>query len=712
MAAPPLRPAAPWRLLRPPAQAPDVSPAGPRARRLAGPSRRLLLPACLALAVAAGGAGALAALDRAFPPDLSRLAGAGAEVLDRNGRTLAMQPTPGGIWRLRTTADQVSPVFLDLLVRTEDRRFYAHRGVDPRALLRAAWQWARAGRVVSGGSTLTMQAARLLEPRPRTLRSKLIEALRALQLEERLDKRDILGIWLTLAPFGGNLEGVRAGAQAWFGHRPQTLDRAEAALLVAIPRRPEALRPDRHPQRALALRNRLLDDAAIERDEPLPQARQPFPRHSEPLLRALLAASPHPDGLVTTLDLPLQQALERLVAARLARVSPRLSIAAMVADANGRAVRAAVSGNAPRRPGGPDLTQGGLDLTMASRSPGSALKPFLYGVAFQDGLVAPSTPVTDLPRHFGAYAPEDFDRSFAGEVSAAEALRRSLNLPAVALLDRIGPARFAARLDGAGAALRLPPGAAPSLPLALGGAGIRLRDLLRLYAAVATDGSSLALRLEPGAPAGTALPLLQRSAARLVADAITRDFPEGGPHGIAWKTGTSWGGRDAWALGFDASSVVGVWLGRPDGTAVPGITGAATALPVLADTFALLPSSPRSPTDPSSRADPFGAGTPSSPGAQRSLRGDDLAARAASPAGAVQLLFPPPGATLSADGPVPLRAMGGRRPLLFAVDGSALPSTPAARSTSWTPPGPGFYAVTVQDADGAVARVQVRVQRY
>ncbi len=649
--------------------------------------QRLLLAGAVTLALAVAG---FAVLDRAFPPDLSRLRQAGAEILDRNGRTLAMLPAPGGVWRLRTAADQVSPALLDLLVHTEDRRFYQHGGVDAGSVLRAAWQWVRAGRVVSGGSTLTMQAARLLEPRPRTLRSKLVEAFRAVQLEERFSKRDILGIWLTLAPFGGNLEGVRAASQAWFGKRPAALDPAEAALLVAIPRRPEALRPDRHPERALALRNRLLagwpgagpQDYAEDSAEPVPLARTPFPRHAEPALRRMLAALPQPDGVVTTLDLPLQVAMERLVADRLARLPPHVAMAALVADASSRSVLAAVSG-------GP----GSLDLTAASRSPGSALKPLLYGIAFQDGLVTPSTPVSDLPRHFGGYSPENFDRSFAGSVTAAEALRRSLNLPAVALLDRIGPTRFAARLDAAGARLQLPPGAAPSLPLALGGAGIQLRDLLRLYAALATDGTSLPLAWQPGAAGGAGVPLLQRSAANLVAQAITRDFPDGGPTGVAWKTGTSWGGRDAWAMGFDARSVAGVWLGRPDGTAVPGFTGVRTALPVLADVFGLLPPAPR-PATPAAAA----PGTLAATGASVAL------------GTGVQLLFPPPGATLSADGPVPLRAMGGLRPLVFAVNGSAVPSMPASRSTAWTPSSPGFYTVTVQDAAGTIARAQVRVR--
>ncbi len=648
--------------------------------------RQSLNLACLAFLLLSAPVVGFALLDRLYPPDLSRLAQLGTEFLARDGRTLAVLPAPGGVWRLRTSPDQVSPAFLDLLVRTEDRRFWRHAGVDPLAVLRAAAQAVRAGRVVSGGSTLSMQAARLLEPRPRTLRSKLIEAFRAVQLERRFDKREILGIWLTLAPFGGNLEGVRAGSQAWFGVRPAVLDRAQAALLVALPRRPEALRPDRHPSRALALRDRLLAGEApagppLGDDDAIPLRRQPFPRHATPMLRPLLAGSARQDPVPTTIDLALQTALERLVADRLQAVLPRVSAAALVVDAATREIRAGVSGD------GSAARAGDLDLTRAWRSPGSALKPLLYGLAFQDGLVTPSTRVDDLPRHFGRYAPENFDRGFAGEVSAAQALARSLNLPAVALLDRIGPARFAAWLAAAGAGLRLPPGAMPSLPLALGGGATQLRTLARLYAALATDGASVPLRLRADVAPLPPAPLLQPSAARLVAEALTREFPQGGPAGVAWKTGTSWGGRDAWALGFDAGSVAGVWLGRPDGTALPGATGLSAALPVLAQVFALLPPAPRD-------APPDLAPAPAPAVAEASLR----------------LLFPPPDATLSSDGPVPIRVMGGRRPVTFLVDGVALASSPASRSVVWQPDGAGFYTLSAQDADGAVVRARVRVE--
>jgi penicillin-binding protein 1C len=618
------------------------------------------------------GMAAAVALDRAFPPDLSRLSVLGSEIVDRQGRTVALLPAPGGVWRFRTGARDVSPAYLAALIRTEDRQFYRHPGVNPLALLRALAQDIRAGRVVSGGSTLTMQAARLLEPRPRTIRSKVIEIARATQLEARFSKDEILGIWLTLAPFGGNLEGLRAGALAWFGTSPRLLEPAQAALLVAIPRRPEALRPDRHPERARALRDRILGEDGGE----VPTQRLKLPRHAPQAMAALAG----PPRVATTLDLPLQEALERLAAERAADLPDRASLAILIADAPAREIRALVSGGGGREEG-----RGGfLDLTRAIRSPGSALKPFIYGMAFQDGLAAPETVLDDAPRRFGRYAPEDFDRSFAGAVTAAEALRRSLNLPAVALLDRVGPLRFAAALQAAGVTLRLPPGADPSLPLALGGAGITLRQLAGLYAALATDGANAPLALRPEDHAA-ARPLLDPRAASAVAGVLTQPFPDFAGEGVAWKTGTSWGGRDAWALGFDAHHAAAVWIGRPDGTPLPGATGRSLALPLLARVFGLLPPAPRA-LPPSEKREAL----PS--------------------ADALRLLFPPPDAVLQTGGTVVLRAMGGRRPLTFLVDGAPLHADPARREAAWTPLGAGFYRLTVLDADGAAAHAAVRVK--
>jgi penicillin-binding protein 1C len=383
----------------------------------------------------------------------------------------------------------------------------------------------------------------------------------------------------------------------------------------------------------------------------------------------------------TTLDLPLQTALERLGRERLESLPQSASLALLVADATTREIRALYPG-AWRDAG----RAGALDLTLAIRSPGSALKPFIYGMAFADGIAAPDTPVPDLPRRFGGYAPENFDRAFAGSITAAEALQRSLNLPAVALLDRVGPLRFAATLRATGTDLRLPPGADPSLPLALGGDGITLRDAASLYAGLATDGTGGRLRLladdAPPRPA-----FLSTSAAHMVADVLTRPLPEFGGGGIAWKTGTSWGGRDAWALGFDRRHVVAVWVGRPDGTPLPGATGQSLALPLMSRVFDLLPKNPRS-----------------------MALADRRSARPQTATDALHLLFPPPGAVLSADGPVTIRAMGGRRPLSFLVDGAPLPADGARREAGWQPTGPGFYRLTVLDADGAAVRAAVQVR--
>jgi penicillin-binding protein 1C len=384
----------------------------------------------------------------------------------------------------------------------------------------------------------------------------------------------------------------------------------------------------------------------------------------------------------TTLDLPLQAALERLGGQRLETLPRHVSVAMLVADAASREIRAIYPGA-----WGDQDRSGALDLTLAVRSPGSALKPFLYAMAFADGIVGPDSLVPDLPRRFGGYAPENFDRGFAGSITAADALRRSLNLPAVALLDQVGPLRFAATLRGSGAILRLPRGADPSLPLALGGVGITLRDAAALYAALATDGSGGPLRLLAG-PAPSHTDFLSASGAHTVADVLTRPMPEFGARGIAWKTGTSWGGRDAWAFGFDTRHVAAVWIGRPDGTPLPGATGASLALPLLSRVFDLLPKAPRNEPAPAKPA--------------RRLAAPD--------ADALHLLFPPSGAVLSADGPVTIRVMGGRRPLTFLVDGAPLSTDRIRREANWHPPGPGFYRVTVLDADGAAVRSAVQVR--
>ena len=394
------------------------------------------------------------------------------------------------------------PLLTDLLIAVEDRRFWYHPGVDPLALVRATAQLVRTGHVVSGGSTLAMQAARLLEPRPRTLRSKLIEMARALQLEARYGREGVLDIWLTLAPFGGNLEGIRAGSLAWFGVPPEALEPAAGrpAGRHPPPSRTPAPRPPRR-RRAAAVRDRVLAvgvraglfdaDGHAGADRPRPRCLA-MRRNSPPRCRDLRRSAPR----WTCRCRRRWNAWGRSGWKRCRRM-PRSRCWWPMRRA--REIRALYPG-AWR-----DQARAGAHRPdTAVRSPGSALKPFIYAMAFADGIAAPDTVVPDLPRRFGGYAPENFDRGFAGSVTAADALRRSLNLPAVALLDRVGPLRFAATLRAAGATLRLPHGADPSLPLALGGDGITLRDAAALYAALATDGTGGPLRLLAGAAAATA----------------------------------------------------------------------------------------------------------------------------------------------------------------------------------------------------------------
>ena len=646
------------------------------------PARTAAIALCLLIAALLS----LRALDQAHPPDLSRAA-SGTEIHDRQGRIMAVLPAPGGVWRLATTEDEVSPLYRDLLLATEDARFAWHPGVDPFALARAALQWARAGRVVSGGSTITMQVVRLLEPRPRTLRSKAIEIARALQLEQRFSKREILGLYLTLAPMGGNLEGVRAASLIWFGRLPAQLEPEEAALLVALPQRPSALRPDRFAPRAQAARDRVLARAGLPPSaQPVPDARLHLPGLAPHLARRLAASGPG-RRIRTTLDAGLQREAERLARAA-AQSMPNRAAALAIADVRTRELRAYVAHSHPFD----EARAGALDLLRAVRSPGSALKPFIYALAFDAGVLRPQTRLADLPHRFGDWAPENFDRGFHGAVTVREALRLSLNVPAVAALQLVGPLNFAQAMRAAGAPVRLAPGTLPALPLALGGGGVRPIELLDLYAALADDGDVARLALRPGA-APVRAPFVTRGTATAIADILAEAPP---PQGIgpglriAHKTGTSWGYRDAWAAGFDAAHVAIAWVGRADGTAMPGATGRNTAAPLLYAAFDLLPAAPLPLPQPVVQV----------------LR--MAAAPAPEP---VRLLFPPPGASIAGDaGSVTLRASGGRRPLAWLVDGAPVAAQPHRREAGWVPPGPGFYRITVLDADGVSASAEVRVR--
>jgi len=470
--------------------------------------------------------------------------------------------------------------------------------------------------VVSGGSTLTMQVARILEPHRRTPAGKLRQALRALQLEWRLDKDEILALYLNHAPFGGPIEGVEAASWAYLGKSARELSRAEAALLAVLPQAPSRLRPDRHPAAAQAARDKVLArmaargawspaEVADARLETV-VARQLQPPMSAALLaRRLRVADPGATRIRSTLDAGLQRVLEERVAAYFARLPERTSAALLVVENDTLEARAYVGSLAF----GDARRLGHVDMVRATRSPGSTLKPFLYGLAIDDGLVHSASLLVDAPQSFGDYRPANFDPTFNGPVTVAEALRLSLNVPAVDLLDRVGPERFAARLAHAGLVLQLPRGAQPNLSMVLGGTGTRLEDLVGAYRALNHEGLAGTVRYRPDAPRQERR-LLSPEAAWIIREILEqhgrpgqRDdaFDTGGRPRVAWKTGTSYGFRDAWALGGTARYTVGVWVGRPDGTPLPGQYGAITALPLL---FEVVDSLPRRGADVARRGMP------------------------------------------------------------------------------------------------------------
>ena len=670
--------------------------------------------------------------DIAFPPDMSRYRAVSPEVVDRHGVLLRPFLSKDGYWRLKTTVADVNPRYLKLLEAYEDKRFASHWGVDPFALVRAALQFGHAGRIVSGGSTLTMQAARLLEPRPRGIGAKLIQMVRAVQLEERYSKDEILSIYLTLAPFGGNLEGVRAASLAYFGKRPSALDLSEAALLVALPQSPAKDRPDRHGLAAIKGRDKVLarmveegvvtpGDATVARKEGVASMRLAMPLAAPHLAQHLKRANPTATLLVTTLDASLQSAVERMAVRERAYLEDGGSLAIVVIENRARNVLAYI--------GGTDYwgRSGQIDLAARPRSPGSALKPFIYGLAFDDLILHPASRMEDEPMNFGDYAPRDFEGSFQGAVTAAEALRMSLNVPAVTVLDRIGPLRFSLALENAGAHLAYPTkDTAPSLPIALGGLGISLADITMLYAGIAEGGVARPLRMLADAPPGDGHRLFGAPAAWYLRDILDGvSLPEGWAMGqglarkrtIGFKTGTSYGFRDAWSVGFSNDYTVGVWVGRADGAPSAGRIGREAAAPILLKTFELLPDDRRPAPPPPPGTILVRSTEELPPNLQIFARTSEAPAVQEATVPPPSIAFPPNGATVLLPAPnakektIVFKADGGRAPLTWLVDGQPLGTFDRFQPVIFAPKGEGFAQVTVVDAEGRSDSAKIRFKK-
>jgi penicillin-binding protein 1C len=647
-------------------------------------------------------------------------------IVDRNGKLLRAYAMADGRWRLPADAKTaVDPGYLKLLLAYEDRRFHSHGGVDPLALGRAAFQLITHGQIVSGGSTITMQLARLMEPRrERSVSAKLRQIVRAIEIERQLNKNQILDLYLALAPFGGNLEGVRAASIAYFGKEPKRLSLAESALLVALPQSPERRRLDRYPQAAHAAHDRVLDrmveegivsqeDAVQAKAVPVPRQRKPIPILAPHSADSAMAAVKDAPVIKLTLDSSLQKVLEALARDRAIAQGPNISVAIIAVDNQ--------SGDVLARVGSPDYFDerraGQVDMTRAVRSPGSTLKPFIYGLAFEDGFVHPESLIDDRPIRFGSYAPENFDMTFQGTVPVRKALQLSLNVPAIALLDRVGASRLSSRLKQAGGNLVLPKDEAPGLAMGLGGVGVTLQDLVQLYAGLARLGTTRPLReIMQAKDERDQLRLMDQAAAWQVGNVLLgTPPPENGVHNrIAFKTGTSYGYRDAWSVGFDGRITIGVWVGRPDGAPVPGLIGRTAAAPILFDAFARTGKIPVVLAKP-----PKGvlvASNAKLPLPLRRFRPWGELVRTGSDQ-APHIQFPLNGSRIDVDrsdngqfAPMPVKVAGGVLPLTMLVNGISVGDIDSRRQRLIDPPGPGFARLTVIDATGAADTVVIRVQ--
>ncbi|MEA2558955.1 MAG: penicillin-binding protein [Acidobacteriota bacterium] len=524
-------------------------------------------------------------------------------VMDRTGAPLRFFLPADERWRFPVKLSDLPPELPRALVASEDRWFYRHPGVNPVAIVRAAWSNLWAGEVVSGASTIPMQIARMAVPGPRTISSKLRESFRAIQLERRFSKDELLEIYLNLTPYGGNVEGIGTAAWFYFGKEPDQLSLGEIALLTALPRSPGRYDPTLHPKAAQEARDRVLaqlTDRGVFPREEIENARQvPVPRtrrkppiaapHFSEQVKALLPGEPR---IRTTIDRRLQTIAEEQVVHRIRELRDQGigNAAVVVIENETHAVRALVGSAGFQE----TYFKGQVNGALARRSPGSTLKPFLYALALDQGRVLPDSYLLDIPTDFSGYVAENYDDQYRGRVTVREALIQSLNACAVRLLSEVGLKDYHQLLKDGGLATLDRPYQHYGLPLVLGAGEVTLLDLTNLYASLAGGGEHRDYQIIEGEKSSPPAQLFSPEAAHLITEILTDvrrpDLPESwdlsvGAPGVAWKTGTSYGHRDAWAVGFSQRFTIGVWVGNFDGRPRKGISGSQHAGPLLFDLF-------------------------------------------------------------------------------------------------------------------------------
>jgi len=612
-------------------------------------------------------------------------------------------------WRILTKVEEVDPLYTKTLITKEDKHFRLHPGINPFALVRAAYQWMRYGQVVSGGSTITMQTARLLEPRSRNISAKFIECFRALQLEWHYSKDDILSIYMTLAPFGGNIEGINAASLSYFQKTPARLSPSEVALLVALVQSPTRLHPFHYPMRATKARERLLsfmakqhlitqESATLYKLAALPATKTKFPREIPHLAWRLKNQFPKQTKIYTTIDLDLQKRVEFLLKSYESYLPERSNSAIFILD---HKLNKPVAYIASR-----DFyaveDNGFVDYITAYRSPGSTLKPFIFGLGFDLGLLKPDTYLLDERRRFGAYYPRNFDKDIHGVVKAEEALAMSLNIPVVALLNQIGVMRFLGLLKEAGINPQLPRSfESPSLAIALGGLGMSLEQLVTLYGGLAREGMVMPLSYLDVDHQEAGHALFSPQAANQVTTILATDLD--GNHPISLKTGTSYGYRDAWVLGYDNRYVIGIWTGIPDGTPMNAVSARNLVVPLLQKVLTVLPKD--SSATAAKHLVPMLSLKKLSSSNQEHIVHKTLPT----------LIFPVDDTAVELEKmadtykSMPLSVTGGKRPYTWLIDGKPQPPT-WQQKHFWAPENPGFYTIAVVDANGQVDRANIEIK--
>ena len=549
-------------------------------------------------------------------------------VYDRNGKILRGFTAPDEMWRINARIDEVSPRLRAAVLNYEDRWFRFHPGFNPISIIRAGITNAKAGQILCGGSTITMQVARMMEPKPRTIKSKLIELVRAIQIELSFSKNEILEIYFNMAPYGGNIVGSSSASYFYFNKEQKDLSLGEASLLAAIPNSPTILRPDAYADvdiEAIPLKKardkvlkRLLDNNKISiqeyneaLSEPIPTQRYPMPFIAPQLAYKLKERYSGINRIMSTLDQNIQLLARDTLRKRLEPLKNHgvSNGAVVVIDTKSKEVLAMVAS----ADFFDEKSEGQVNGAMAMRSPGSALKPFAYALAIDRGLISPESILSDVPIDYGGYRPENYDDKFRGAVTAREALKHSLNVPAINISAKLGNEGVYDFLKDAGITTLTKPKEHYGLSLILGGCDITLLELTNLYAGLADMGNFAPYKLilgEKSQNKGDIIPphldksisrkLLREGTAYIITEILseverpdlpicwesTVNLPK-----VAWKTGTSYGHKDAWSIGYNPKYTIGVWVGNFNGIGSSAIVGSEAAAPILFDLFNALSAS-------------------------------------------------------------------------------------------------------------------------